>query len=110
MDAVTILVSADPRESAKANEALREGLGFAASQLSVQFILTGEAVRLLTDDPLDFVDGETAEKNLGFYKKWKTKFYVASGNAPEGSDFSVESADAAAVASILSGAERFVRF
>src|SRR5262245_52957507 len=114
---VLVWISCDPRQSPRANEGLREALGFIASQLSVRLVLAGEAVRLLSDDSLDFADGETIEKNLGYFRKWKTPVFVAP--APGGgradppkneAGLAVDVLDAKALTTLLAETDRFVRF
>ena len=47
---VVVLISADPRASHRANEAMRIGLGVVAGENQVTFVLLGPAVHLLDED------------------------------------------------------------
>jgi hypothetical protein len=55
---VLVLISADPRESHRANEALRIGLGIVSGENEVVFVLSGAGVHLLDADTDDLVDGD----------------------------------------------------
>ena len=59
---VLVLISVDPRESHRANEAMRIGLGIVSGENEVTFVLTGPAVHLLDADTEELVDGDDIDK------------------------------------------------
>jgi hypothetical protein len=87
---VLVLISADPRRSGRAFEAMRIGVGVVAGENAVTFVLTGPAVHLLDADTDDLVDGDDIAKFRDNLKRLGVPFHVEAGAVPEGSDWNTE--------------------
>ena len=81
---VVVLISADPRASHRANEAMRIGLGIVAGENEVTFVLTGPAAHLLDEDTDDLVDGDDIAKFRENLKALGIPFHVAADAVPAG--------------------------
>jgi hypothetical protein len=79
---VLVLISVDPRESHRANEAMRIGLGIVSGENEVTFVLTGPAVHLLDGDTDDLVDGDDIAKFRASLQTLGIPFHVAEGARP----------------------------
>ena len=79
---VLVLISVDPRESHRANEAMRIGLGIVSGENDVTFVLTGPAVHLLDDDTDELVDGDDIAKFRASLRGLGIPFHVEAGVAP----------------------------
>lgn len=97
LPSVLIWIRSDPTVSGRVNEALRQGVGLAGSGLPVSFYLEGPAARILSEDPLEFVDGEDIERHLSILRGWNVLFHSAA-------------ADGSTLRAVLAPAERFIRF
>src|SRR5262245_57604549 len=84
---VVVLISADPRESHRANEAMRIGLGIVAGENEVVFVLCGPAVHLLDDDTDDLVDGDDIAKFRASLKALGVPFHVEADSRPSAHDW-----------------------
>src|SRR5262245_52501898 len=73
---VVVLISADPRSSHRANEAMRIGLGIVAGENEVTFVLRGPAVHLLDGDTDDLVDGDDIAKFRANLRRLDIPFHV----------------------------------
>lgn len=79
---VLILVSADPRESGRAAEAVRVAAGLSVhDRLSVTLCLRGEATRVLAGDPEDYAGGWGVSEFLQVLDESGGRV-VAIGNEP----------------------------
>ena len=74
---VLVVISADPRSSHRANEAMRIGLGIVAGENEVTFVLGGPAVHLLDGDTDDLVDGDDIAKFRANLRRLDIPFHVA---------------------------------
>ena len=79
---VVVLISADPRRSHRANEAMRIGLGVVAGENDVTFVLTGPAVHLLDTDTDELVDGDDIAKFRANLKALDRPFHVEADAIP----------------------------
>jgi len=81
---VLVLISADPRTTHRANEALRIALGILAGENDVSIILHGKGTALLAADTDDFVDGDDIARHLATLKKLGQTFHVEARPPPDG--------------------------
>ena len=89
-DAVLVLISSDPRESHKANEAMRIGLGVISGENEVTYVLTGPAVHLLDADTDDLVDGDDIAKFRANLKALGVPFHIEEGSIPSDPDWNTD--------------------
>ena len=87
---VLVLISADPRQSHRANEAMRIGLGIVSGENDVTFVLMGDAVHLLDADTDDLVDGDDIAKFRANLRALDIPFHVAAGAAPSAPDWNAD--------------------
>jgi len=87
---VLVLISVDPRESHRANEAMRIGLGIVSGEHDVTLVLTGPAVHLLDEDTDDLVDGDDVAKFRANLKAVGVPFHVAADAVPTAADWNTE--------------------
>ena len=87
---VVVLISADPRRSGRAFEAMRIGVGIVAGENAVTFVLSGPAVHLLDGDTDDLVDGDDIAKFRENLKRLGVPFHVEAGSFPEDADWNAE--------------------
>jgi hypothetical protein len=87
---VLVLISVDPRESHRANEAMRIGLGIVSGENEVTFVLTGPAVHLLDDDTDDLVDGDDIAKFRANLRALGIPFHVEAGAASAAADWNAD--------------------
>jgi hypothetical protein len=87
---VLVLISVDPRESHRANEAMRIGLGIVSGENEVIFVLTGPAVHLLDADTDDLVDGDDIAKFRANLRALEIPFHVEAGARPSDADWNAE--------------------
>jgi hypothetical protein len=79
---VLVLISLDPRQSHRANEAMRIGLGIVSGENDVTFVLTGPAVHLLDEDTDDLVDGDDIAKFRASLRALGIPFQVEEASRP----------------------------
>ena len=84
---VLVLISVDPRESHRANEAMRIGLGIVSGENEVTFVLTGPAAHLLDADTDDLVDGDDIAKFRANLRSLGIPFHVEAGATPADPDW-----------------------
>ena len=89
-DSVLVVISADPRVSHRANEAMRIGLGIVAGENDVTFVLTGPAIHLLDADTDDLVDGDDIAKFRANLKSLGIPFHVDRDAMPAESGWNAE--------------------
>ncbi len=87
---VLVLISADPRDSHRANEAMRIGLGIISGENEVTFVLTGPAVHLLDADTDDLVDGDDIAKFRANLKALDIPFHVDTAAVPPDPDWNAD--------------------
>jgi hypothetical protein len=87
---VLVLISSDPRESGRAFEAMRIGVGVVAGENAVTFVLTGPAVHLLDADTDDLVDGDDIAKFRENLKRLGVPFHVESDSVPTDPDWNTD--------------------
>jgi len=112
---VLVLISADPRETHKANEALRIALGVVAGETPVEIVLTGRGAKLLDAGADDYVDGDDIVRHLATLKKLGQRFHAAREAVPTGDDWNPEGHEvvpvsAAEIAELVAGSERVLAF
>ena len=73
---VLVVISADPRSSHRANEAMRIGLGIVAGENEVTFVLRGPAIHLLDGDTDDLIDGDDIAKFRAKLRRLDIPFHV----------------------------------
>ena len=74
---VAVIIREDPRNTHRPVEALRIALGLVAGTHQTTVVLLGEAVRLLSEDTDDLVDGEILEKYLPSIEQLEVPFVLA---------------------------------
>ena len=84
---VLVLISADPRVSHRANEAMRIGLGLVAGENEVVFVLQGPGVHLLDADTDDLVDGDDIAKFRASLRRLDVPFRLEAGDIPATPDW-----------------------
>jgi hypothetical protein len=84
---VLVLISADPRESHRANEAMRIGLGIVAGENDVRFVLTGPGVHLLDAETDDLVDGDDIGRFRASLQALGVPFHVEAASRPSDPDW-----------------------
>ncbi|OGL08518.1 MAG: hypothetical protein A3F92_09585 [Candidatus Rokubacteria bacterium RIFCSPLOWO2_12_FULL_71_22] len=87
---IVVLISADPRVSHRANEAMRIGLGISAGDNEVILVLRGPGVHLLDADTDDLVDGEDIAKFRATLKGLGIPFHIEAGAAPADPDWNAD--------------------
>lgn len=84
---VLVLISADPRVSHRAFEAMRIGVGVVAGENEVRFILTDGAVHLLDGDTDALVDGDEIARFRASLKTLGVPFHVEADAVPRDPDW-----------------------
>ncbi len=84
---VLVLISADPRVSHRAFEAMRIGVGVVAGENEVRFVLTDGAVHLLDGDTDALVDGDEIARFRASLKALGVPFHVEAGVVPRDPDW-----------------------
>ena len=112
---VLVLISADPRRSGRAFEAMRIGVGVVAGENTVTFVLTGPAVHLLDADTDDLVDGDDIAKFRENLKRLGVPFHVDAAAVPADADWNADGHPIVRVspddiAALASGARRALVF
>ena len=87
---VLVLISADPRATHRANEAMRIGLGIVAGENDVTFVLRGPGVHLLDADTDDLVDGDDIAKFRASLKQLDVPFHVEDSDIPADPDWNAD--------------------
>jgi hypothetical protein len=87
---VLVLIAVDPRESHRANEAMRIGLGIASGENEVTFVLMGPAVHLLDAETDDLVDGDDIAKFRASLRTLDIPFHVEAGARPDDLDWNAD--------------------
>ena len=112
---VLVVISADPRSTHRANEAMRIGLGIVSGENDVTFVLTGPATHLLDEDTDALVDGDDIAKFRGSLRALGIPFHVEADAIPEDEDWNAENhplvtVTRAEIAELLRRGRRFFVF
>jgi hypothetical protein len=112
---VLLLISCDPRESGRAFEAMRIGIGIVAGENEVTFILAGPAVHLLDADTDDLVDGDDIAKFRENLKRLGVPFHVDASSVPADRGWNADghpivTIDRDGLTELIRGARRFLMF
>ena len=112
---VVVVISADPRASHRANEAMRIGLGIIAGENDVTFVLTGPGAHLLDADTDDLVDGDDIAKFRANLKSLGVPFHVEDSAVPADPDWNAEAhpvvrVTRAQVVDLVRGSRRLLAF
>jgi hypothetical protein len=88
---IVVVISEDPRATARPVEALRIALGLSAGDHKMTVVLLGDAPFLLKEDTEDIIDVDILEKYLPSFKHLSIPFVVEPGAAVDagGNGFSV---------------------
>ena len=87
---VLVLISADPRQSGRAFEAMRIGVGIVAGENAVTFVLTGPGVHLLDADTDELIDGDDIAKFRDNLTRLGVPFHVDSASVPNDPDWNAD--------------------
>jgi hypothetical protein len=87
---VLVLIGADPRESHRANEALRIALGIVSGENEVTIVLTGPAAHLLDEDTDPLVDGDDIARFRSSLRALDVPLHVEAGARPADPDWNAE--------------------
>jgi len=87
---VLVLISADPRRSHRANEAMRIGLGIVSGENEVSFVLSGPGVHLLDADTDDLIDGDDIAKFRATLRTLGIPFHVEEASRPPEPDWNAD--------------------
>jgi hypothetical protein len=112
---VLVVISADPRSSHRAFEAMRIGVGVVAGENEVTFVLSGPAVHLLDADTDDLVDGDDIAKFRDNLKRLGVPFHVEEDAIPPDPDWNdtahpIVRVSRARIAELLRQGRRFLIF
>jgi hypothetical protein len=112
---VLVVISADPRASHRANEAMRIGLGVVSGENDVTFVLAGPAVHLLDADTDDLVDGDDIAKFRSSLRTLGIPFHVEAGAVPDAPDWNADGHPVvhlthAEIADLITRGRRFIVF
>ena len=112
---VLVLISVDPRESHRANEAMRIALGIVSGENDVTIVLTGPAIHLLDAETDDLVDGDDIAKFRANLRAVGVPFHIESGAIPDDADWNTERhpvvpVASAEVAELVRGSRRVLVF
>jgi hypothetical protein len=87
---VVVLITQDPRDTGRAFEAMRIGVGIVAGENEVTFVLVGPAVHLLDADTDDLVDGDDVAKFRANLKRLGVPFHVETAAPPSDADWNAD--------------------
>ena len=112
---VLVLISADPRVSHRAFEAMRIGTGVVAGENEVTFVLTGAAVHLLDEDTDELVDGDEIAKFRATLRALGITFHVDEAAVPADPGWNTEEhpvvrVSREGIAALVRGARRALIF
>jgi hypothetical protein len=112
---VLVLISADPRRSGRAFEAMRIGIGIVAGENTVTFVLSGPGVHLLDADTDDLVDGDDIGKFRENLKRLGVPFHVEAEAIPADRDWNADAHPVVpvtreAITDLVRAARRFLVF
>ena len=79
---ILVLIGVDPRESHRANEALRIALGLVSGEHDVTVVLSGAGVHLLDEETDDLVDGDDIAKFRASLRSLAVPIHIEEGSRP----------------------------
>lgn len=110
---IVLVIREDPAKSPRAVEALRIALGLGAGENQVTVVLLDDAPLLLAEDPETVLDADILEKYRPSLAQLGIKFVVPVGARARhdlDSSFTVEEAEAPAIARVVAQADRVLVF
>lgn len=109
---VAVVISDDPRLTARPVEALRIALGLCAGDHDTTVVLLGPASRLLMEDTEEIIDAEILEKYLPSFKHLAVPFIVEPGTSMNtwSEDFSVTLRTTEEIRHLVRSADRSLIF
>ena len=112
---VLVVISADPRRSHRANEAMRIGLGIVSGENEVTFVLSGSGVHLLDADTDDLQDGDDIAKFRASLRSLGIPFHVEREAIPADPDWNADrhpvvAVSRAEIAALMRRGRRFFVF
>jgi hypothetical protein len=110
-----VLISADPRHSGRAFEAMRIGVGVVSGENDVTFVLRGPALHLLDGDTDPLVDGDDVAKFRASLKTLGVPFHVEDVAVPSDPDWNADGhpvvpVSREAIAELVRGSRRLLVF
>jgi hypothetical protein len=87
---VLVVITADPRASHRANEAMRIALGIVAGENAVTLVLAGPAVHLLDADTDDLVDGDDIAKFRANLRSLGVPCHVEASAVPDDREWNAD--------------------
>jgi hypothetical protein len=109
---IAVVISEDPRVTARPVEALRIALGLCAGDHETTVVLLGRASILLTENTEDIIDIDVLEKYLPSFKQLSVPFIVEIGTAMDvwSDDFSVTPRTVDEIRQLVRSADRSLIF
>ncbi len=112
---VLVLIGADPRESHRANEALRIALGIVSGENDVVVVLSGPGTHLLDEDTDALVDGDDIAKFRATLKALGVPLHVEEASSPPDPDWNADQhpvvfASRADIVALMRGSRRTLIF
>ena len=112
---VVVLISADPRRTHRAFEAMRIGIGIVAGENAVTFVLAGPAAHLLDADTDELVDGDDVAKFRANLQALGIPFHVEASAVPSRPDWNpdghrVVPVSAEEIGDLIARGRRFIVF
>lgn len=112
---MVVLISADPRVSHRAFEAMRIATGVVAGENEVRLVLLGPAVHLLDEDTEALVDGDEVGRFRTTLRELELPFHVEAAARPGDPDWNAEGhpvipVGREAIADLLARARRILVF
>lgn len=109
---IAVVISEDPRITARPVEALRIALGLCAGDHETTVVLLGPASTLLVEDAEDIVDADILEKYLPSFKQLAIPFILEAGASMNmwADDFSVTTRTPDEIRQFVRSADRSLIF
>jgi len=109
---IAVVISEDPRITARPVEALRIALGLCAGDHETTVVLLGPASTLLVEDAEEIIDADILEKYLPSIKQLPVPFIVETGVSMNmwSHDFSVTTRTADEIRQFIRSADRSLIF
>jgi sulfur relay (sulfurtransferase) DsrF/TusC family protein len=109
---IAVVISEDPRITARPVEALRIALGLCAGDHKTTVVLIGRASTLLMEDTEEIIDIDILEKYLPSFKHLDVPFIVEAGTAMNlwSDDFSVTTQTADEIRQFVRSSDRSLIF
>jgi len=109
---IAVVISEDPRTTARPVEALRIALGLCAGDHETTVVLLGPAPTLLMEDSEEIIDVDVLEKYLPSFKHLAVPFIVEAGTVMDvwSDDFSVTTRTVDEIRQFVRSADRSLIF